>query len=121
MRKKTIITAGAIIATLVLGFVVVVAMQPSEFRVTRSAKMNAPPEKVFAEVNDFHKWDDWSPWAKLDPNAKNSLEGPSSGAGAVFRWAGNADVVEGSMTITESKPAERIRLKLEFIKPMAGL
>jgi hypothetical protein len=61
---------------------------------------------------------DWSPWAKLDPNAKNSFEGPESGEGAIFRWAGNDEVGEGSMTITESKPSELVRLKLAFVKPM---
>jgi len=43
-----------------------------------------------------------------------------SGAGAIIRWAGNSEVGEGSMTITESKPHELVRIKLEFLKPMAG-
>jgi hypothetical protein len=121
MLKKTLITIAAVLAVLILGFVIVVAMQPSEFRVSRSAKMSAPANEVFEQVNDFHKWNNWSPWAKLDPNAKNSFDGPTAGEGSIFRWAGNADVGEGAMTITESKPAERVRLKLEFIKPMAGV
>jgi len=28
------------------------------------------------QVNDFHQWDAWSPWAKLDPDAKITFEGP---------------------------------------------
>ena len=71
-------------------------------------------------MNDFHKWSDWSPWAKLDPAAKNTFEGPASGVGATFRLAGNGDVGEGAMTITESRPAELIRIKLEFLKPFAA-
>jgi len=101
-------------------FVVVVAMQPSQYRITRSATIAAPPSKVFAQVNDFHKWDDWSPWAKLDPNARATFAGPESGEGAKFSWAGNNEVGEGSMTLTESKPHDRIRIKLDFVKPMAG-
>ena len=99
-------------------FAGVVAMQPSEFLISRSATMNAAPAAVFAQVNDFHNWEAWSPWAKLDPNAKDTFEGPASGEGAIFRWAGNDEVGEGSMTILESKPNERIRIKLAFIKPM---
>jgi hypothetical protein len=37
-------------------------MQPADFRVTRSASIDAPPEVVFAQVNDLRKWNDWSPW-----------------------------------------------------------
>ncbi len=118
MLKKILIGVAAAVAILVLGFVVMAAMKPNEFRISRSAAMAAPADRVFEQVNDFHKWNDWSPWAKLDPKAKNSFEGADSGEGAIFRWAGNSEVGEGSMTITESKPSELVRLKLEFKKPM---
>lgn len=95
----------------------VVAMQPSDFKIVRSATIDAPPEKVFAQVNDFHAWQAWSPWANLDPNAKNTFEGPEAGKDATFKWAGNNEVGEGIMTITESEPSEHIKIKLEFIKP----
>jgi len=71
-------------------------------------------------VNDFHKWDAWSPWAKLDPDAKTTFEGPSAGEGAVFAWAGNREIGEGRMTLTQSRPAELIQIKLDFVQPMAG-
>ncbi len=106
------------LAVIVVVFLIVVA-QPSEFSVVRSGSISAPPEAVFAHINDLHKWEAWSPWAKRDPAAKNSFEGRSEGAGAIFRWAGNKEVGEGSMTITESRPSELIRIKLEFLKPFA--
>ena len=102
---------------IVVVLAIVVALQPSEFRITRSVTMAAPAAAVFAQVNDLHKWDAWSPWAKLDPAAKNSFDGPAAGVGAIFRWAGNADVGEGSLTITESRPHELIRIKLDFVQP----
>src|SRR5438552_10530725 len=102
MLKKFLIAIAAIIVV----FVVVVALQPSEFRIVRSATISAPPSDVFAQVNDFHNWEAWSPWAKLDPAAKNSFEGPSAGTGAIFKWSGNGDVGEGIMTLTESRPSE---------------
>lgn len=105
---------------IVFALVVIVLMRPDEFHVERSLAMDAPREKIFAQVNDFHKWDDWSPWAKIDKNAKLSFEGPESGPGAVFKWAGNDEIGEGSMTILENVPNERIRIKLEFIKPYPG-
>ena len=108
------------VAVLVVGFVVVVALQPSDFRVTRTATIAAPPTAVFAQVNDFHNWMAWSPWEKLDPALKRSYEGAPAGTGAMYAWAGNHQVGEGRMTVTESRPSELIRIKLEFVRPFAG-
>lgn len=107
-------------AVLLIVFVIIVALRPSEFRVTRSAVVRARPEVVFEHVNDLHKWETWSPWAKLDPNARTQYEGPPSGVGAAFSWAGNNQIGEGKMTITESRPHERIGFQLEFVKPFKG-
>jgi hypothetical protein len=108
MLKKILIAIAGIIVL----FVAVVAMQPSEFRITRMATISAPAPAVFAQVNDFHNWEAWSPWAKRDPAARTTFEGPPAGTGAIFRWAGNKEVGEGSMTITESRPPDLIRIKL---------
>ena len=98
----------------------VIASRPADFKVTRSATMAATPAAVFEQVNDLHKWDDWSPWAKMDPNAKATFEGPTAGEGAKMSWEGNSDVGAGVMTIVESKPNDHVRIKLDFIKPMEG-
>jgi len=108
------------LAVLVVLLVVVVALQPSEFRITRTTTVASPASAVFAQVNDFHKWEAWSPWAKLDPAVRNTFEGAPAGTGAVFAWAGNNKVGEGRMTITESRPNELVRIKLEFMKPFAA-
>ena len=101
-------------------FVVIVALQPSEFRVARSTTISAPPPAVFAQVNDFHKWEAWNPWGKIDPAMKQTYEGAPAGTGAIYTWAGNNEVGEGRMTITESRPSDLIRVKLEFFKPFAA-
>jgi hypothetical protein len=116
MLLKILIALGAVVAA----FAAFIALQPSEFRIARSATIAAGAPDVFAQVNDFHKWEAWSPWAKLDPNAKASYEGPSAGEGAVFVWSGNSQIGEGRMTLTESRPAELIRIRLDFVKPMAA-
>jgi uncharacterized protein YndB with AHSA1/START domain len=112
-----LINVLVVVAAMMSAFAIVVALQPSDFRVTRTATISAPPAVVFDQVNELHKWEAWSPWAKRDPNVKNTFEGPSAGTGAMFGWAGNSEVGEGRMTIIESRPDEIIRLKLEFIKP----
>ena len=109
----------AVIAVILILFLIVVALQPSKFRVERKATIAAPPDVVFDHVNSFHKWNDWSPWAKLDPNAKDSYDGPEAGVGAKFAWDGNKQVGQGRMTIMESRPSKLIRIKLEFLKPFS--
>jgi hypothetical protein len=116
MLKKIFIGLAALIAL----FAVIVALQPSEFRVERSATIAPPQAEVFAQVNDLHKWDAWSPWAKLDPNAKIAFEGPEAGEGAAMTWAGNDKVGEGKLTIVESKPNDAVKLRVDFVKPFEG-
>lgn len=96
---------------------IVVAGQPDEFRVTRTAIIPAPVATVFARVNDLHAWEAWSPWAKMDPNAKNIYEGSASGTGASMKWSGNNKVGEGRMTITDNRSGELVQIKLEFVRP----
>ena len=108
------------VAVVVAALAVFVATRPDEFSVSRSASFAAPAPAVFAQVNELRKWKAWSPWAKKDPNAKESYDGPAAGTGASMAWAGNTDVGEGRMTIVESRPAQLVRFKLEFFKPFAA-
>lgn len=119
MRKKLLIALAAI-AAIVVVFAIVVALQPSEVRVVRSVAIAAPAPAVFAQVNDFHKWEAWSPWAKLDPAAKVTFEGAPAGQGATFTWAGNDEVGEGRMTLMESRPSDLIHIEVAFVKPFEG-
>jgi Polyketide cyclase / dehydrase and lipid transport len=106
------------LAFIAIIFIVVTAGQPDEFTISRSANISAPPGKIFPHVNDLHQWEAWSPWAKIDPNAKNSFEGADSGVGAAMSWSGSKKLGEGRMTITGSEANEFIGLKLEFVKPL---
>ncbi len=108
------------LAIIIALFVVIVALRPSDFRVTRSAAIHAPPEAIFARVNDLHLFQDWSPWAKLDPNARTTYAGSAAGVGAVFNWAGNSKIGAGRMTIVASRPSELVRFMLEFVRPFKG-
>ena len=108
------------LVVMIVAFCGYVALQPDAFSVRRSATMNASPADVFAQVNDFHNWQAWSPWARLDPNAIAKFSGPDSGKGAKFAWEGNDQVGQGDMEIVESKPNELIKIKLHFVKPFEG-
>jgi hypothetical protein len=116
MLKFILVTVAGIIAVIL----VVAAMQPAEYRVVRTTSISAPADIVFAQLNDLRKWQEISPWAKLDPAAKNTFEGPVVGTGAALRWVGNSKVGEGRMTITESRPTDLLRMRLDFVKPFAS-
>ena len=115
MFKKVLIGLVVVIAA----FLAFVATRPAEFRLERSTTVAAPADVVFASVNDLHKWGQWSPWEKKDPNMKKTFEGAAAGVGASYSWASDK-VGEGKMTIAESQPGSRIGIKLEFIKPFAA-
>lgn len=114
---------GVILVLLYFGLALlaaVIIMQPDRFIVTREAVIDAPPDRVFALINDLRNWEGWSPWLKLDPDARRSYSGPAAGAGAGFEWTGGSKVGAGSMTILDSSPSERIDLRLEMRKPFKG-
>jgi Polyketide cyclase / dehydrase and lipid transport len=117
MLKKILIALVVLIAL----FVIIIAMRPADFLITRTTTIAAAAEVVFAQVNDLHKWDAWSPWAKLDPSMKQTHEGASAGVGAIYSWDGNKEVGAGRMTITESRTNEVIVIKLEFLKPFVAV
>lgn len=113
---------GLLIVFAVSIFIAWVGMQPDRFEVSRTAIVDAAPEAVYRQINDFHNWERWSPWARIDPAAKSEYGGSPLGAGASFAWSSaNRSVGTGQMRIVESSQNERIRIKLEFEKPMKGV
>jgi hypothetical protein len=109
---------GIGLLVVIVALLCVVALQPAGYKVVRTTQIAAPPADVHALINDFHKWDGWSPWAKLDPNMKVDYSGAPAGTGASYHWvSAQDDVGEGRMTIAQSVPAEKVIINLEFIKP----
>jgi len=107
-------------AVLVVLFVIFVAMRPADFRVERTATLSGSPAILFEFVNNHHKFNQWNPFLKFDPNVKNTYSGPESGVGAVCSWEGNKRIGAGSSTIIESKPAELVRCRMDWKRPMEG-
>jgi polyketide cyclase/dehydrase/lipid transport protein len=118
MRIAIGILAIVVIAIGVLA--AAIASRPSDFEIERSASIAAPPDVVFGYVNDFHRWEGWSPWAKLDPSMKVEYDGAPSGVGAGYGWTGDPRVGQGRMSITESTPSQHVAVDLLFLKPFAA-
>ena len=113
-----IIVAILIILALAIAAVLMLALRkPDTFRVERAATIDAPPEKIFPLISDFHRWTAWSPWEDRDPDLQRSYSGAASGRGAVYEWKGNRNVGSGRMEILDAPPPDRIVIKLDFMAP----
>jgi len=106
-----------ILILLIAAILIYAATKPDSFRIQRSVSINAPADKIFPLINDFHNWSAWSPWEKLDPAMKKTHSGPPEGRGAAYEWEGNKDVGTGRSEIVETVPPSRVLIKLDFLRP----
>lgn len=106
-----------IVVVAIAGVLILAATKPDSFRVERSTTIKAPPERIFALVNDLGSWRTWSPYEAKDPAMKRTLGSVTAGKGAVYEWDGNKEVGKGRMEIIESTPPSQIDIKLDFLEP----
>lgn len=110
-------TIAIIVVVAVAAVLFYAATKPDVFRVQRTASIKAPPEKIFAFINDLHRWEAWSPYDKKDPAMKKSYNGAASGKGAGFEWDGNSEIGKGRLAITDTTPPAWVALQLDMLKP----
>jgi effector-binding domain-containing protein len=109
LRNLLIFVAVVVGLLVAIGFVL-----PDTAHVERSVTIDRPPSQVFTVLNSFRRFNEWSPWDAIDPNAKYTYSGPAIGVGAKESWTGNKDVGTGSQSIVESKPYDSIKMALDF-------
>jgi uncharacterized protein YndB with AHSA1/START domain len=107
-----VILAAAIAVVLILA-----SRKPDTLRVQRATSIEAPPEKIFPLIEDFHRWQSWSPYETRDPDMQRTFSGAASGKGAVYAWNGNKNVGSGRMEILDAPPPGKVVIKLDFLKP----
>lgn len=113
MFKSIVLLALAAIAAVLI----YAASKPDTFRVERTVSIKAPPEKIFALLNDYHNWPSWSPYERLDPAMTRTYSGAASGKGSIYAWEGNSNIGKGRMEILESTTPSKLGIKLDFLKP----
>jgi hypothetical protein len=113
---RIVVALGAIIALVLI----YASTRPDTFRVERTISIKASPERIYAQINDFHAWRAWSPFEKIDPEMKRTYDGPASGTGAIYAWQGNSSIGSGSMQILDTVQHSKITVKLDFITPFEG-
>jgi uncharacterized protein YndB with AHSA1/START domain len=111
------LTAIIVILVVVVAILGFAATRPGVFRVERSATIDAPSERIFPLINDFHEWEKWSPYERLDPTMKRTFSGSSLGKGAIYGWEGNGKAGAGRMEIEDSAAPSKVSIKLDFTRP----
>lgn len=120
MFKKIIVGVLGIIVLAVAGVLIYATTLPDDFRIERSTTIKAPPEKIFAILNDFQRSTEWSPYEKKDPAMKRTFSGPTTGKGSIYDFDGNSEVGAGRLEIVESLPPNKVGLRLDMHKPFKG-
>lgn len=120
MIKQALLLSIVGLVGLIAILLLIAAFKSPDFRVERSLTIAAPPEALFCWFNSPKKFDEFNPWLKLDPSAKTEYSGPESGTGSSASWTGKT-TGKGKATITESKPNELVRLRMDWIEPMEGV
>jgi len=110
-------TFAIVVVSLVAALLIFAATKPDTFRVERSISIEAPSEKIFAILNDFHLSQSWSPFEKKDPTMKRTFSGAASGKGAVYEFDGNKEVGKGRLMITDTAPPSKITIALDMVEP----
>jgi polyketide cyclase/dehydrase/lipid transport protein len=117
---EIIAIVAVVLATAIAIVLILAATKPDTLRVQRAIGINAPAEKIFPLINDFHQWKSWSPYENKDPAMKRSYSGAIDGKGAVYGWEGNKNVGSGRMEILDSSVSTKIVIKLDFFTPFEG-
>lgn len=103
------------LSAIVLLIVVIGLLLPSRTHVERSITIKAPPELVFSYLNNFDRFNRWSPWARKDPDTTYEFSGPEFGVGSEMSWSSNhREVGSGSQKIIHSEPYRLVKVFLDF-------
>ena len=111
---QTIVTIIAIVIAVVL---IYAATRPDSFHIQRATEIAAPPDMIFPLIENFHEWEAWSPWEKIDPALRRSYSGAASGVGAVYAWQGNRNIGEGRMEIVGATRPSNLTIQIDFLAP----
>lgn len=112
---KALKIIGIVLLVFVILFFGIAFFLPSEVHVERSKVIPAKAEVVFTQINDLQKWEDWSPWHKMDPDMQITYGDSKAGVGAWYSWTSET-LGDGKLTITESRPYEYIETDLDFME-----
>ena len=118
LKIGLIVTVVTVVA--ITGILLFADTRPNTIEVTRSITIQAPAEKIFPLIDDFHDWPGWAPQDKEDPTMKRVYSGEESGTGAISDWQGTGNAGKGRMTITESAAPNKVVVRVDFVRPFVA-
>lgn len=84
------------------------------------ANIEAPPERLFALIEDYHDWAKWSPHERDDPAVRRTYSGPVKGKGAMYEWDGDTHFGAGRAQIAEADAPTKLAVDLDLTRPLQG-
>jgi hypothetical protein len=60
------------LALIIIGLFAFITLSPNEFKVSRTALIQAEPGMVYNQVNILKNWKMWSPWEHIDPKPSSA-------------------------------------------------
>lgn len=105
-----------LVTLLIVGTIFALFKIDKDIHVERSLVINASNDEIKKQIVDFKKFQEWSPWATVDPNATATFNDKQGEVGATFEWSGNDEVGTGKQTITEISE-NKVKMDLEFTAP----
>jgi hypothetical protein len=105
-----------IILALIAAFMFWVSRKSDSFSLERSTSINAPAADVFGWINNLKRFNQWNPWAQMDPTNVNIYSGPEEGPQASCSWTGKK-TGQGSMTLLNQTVPSEVNYALNFVKP----
>lgn len=107
-----------IIAILLIIPLVTALFVPKDYTIEREILINKPKLEVFDYIRFLKNQDNFSVWAKMDPDMKKEYRGTDGEVGFVSAWESqNGEVGKGEQEIKKIKDSERIDFELRFLKP----
>ena len=119
MIKNTLLVVVGLLVLAVLVIALIASQRPDTFRVSRSATIAAPAEKIFSMINDIREFDTWNPYSRKDPQMKSSNSGPASGPGARSDFDGKK-AGTGSLEIVQATLPSEVKMRLNMTAPFKG-
>jgi len=106
-----------ILGGIVVLIIILALIAPKSYDVNRKIIVQQPVPVVFEYLKYLKNQDNWSPWAKRDPDMKKEFVGSDGEIGATSKWQGNKDVGSGEQEIKRIVENEVIESELRFLKP----
>jgi uncharacterized protein YndB with AHSA1/START domain len=119
LLKVALVSAGLVVV-FAAAVLILATRKPDTYRIERSIEIQAPPERVFGLIADFHNWSQWAPQDREDPSIQRTFSGPASGLGAESQWTSKGRAGAGQMSVAEAVPPGRVVIDVHFVKPFVA-